>query len=511
MRPFKAPIPLMTDAYQAGHFLMIPDGMQDFQCSQGIYRKPLTPKDHRIVSAGLRMFIETILHTPIIQEDIYESDVFYKDFHSHFEAPFVRPYPWPKEMFQRVVDEFGGFLPIVVSGLADGTAHYVGEPHVQVWTDVPGMGELVGWIESSMMPYLWTSSIVATRGRMRKERFQKIFKKCYPSSSHDEINEMIAYRFHDFGRRGAASSQITGIAHLMNWLGTDTMDAAYIATNQLNDGEKFGACSIMAAAHRTITPWDSEDEAYGSMVEQFGDGLVSVVADSYDYWEGLRKLCDLADKVKAKGGVLIARPDSGDPVECVVKGLEMLDKAFGHTKQEIGLRVLNNAAIIQGDGVDDNDIFDAILTQVISHGYCPSNVAFGMGENNHKALRSDLEAAYKTCSIGDGAGGMKPVMKGSNTAWKTSLPCPVFFGPALISDITLEELQRGDTGALEVQYDGQGERFTPRQVSFNEMRQLTDITWDELSPLMEDRISSKIRGIQQDYLGSKAKDIAETV
>lgn len=517
MIPFKAPLPLMVDAYQATHGEMIPEGMHDFQCSQVIYRKPLEPNDHRIVSAGLRIFIETVLKTPITQEDIDEATDFYSDFHAHFEEPFVRPYPWPKAMFQRVVDEFGGLLPIVVTGLRDGTAHYVGEPCVQVWTDVEGMGELVGWIESTMLPYLWTSSVVATRGRMRKEKFQQVFKECYPTAKDEEIAQMIAYRFHDFGRRGGASSLITGIAHLMNWDGTDTMDAAYAAMKYLNNGEKSGACSIIAAAHRSITPWDTEDEAYDRIIHIGKSGLVSVVADSYNYWEGLKKLCSHAEEVKEAGGVLIVRPDSGDPVECVVKGLQILDDAFGHTEQESGLKVLNNAAIIQGDGVNDEDIFEKILPAVIVSGYSPINVAFGMGESNHKALRSDLEAAYKTCAIGlekgeSTAWDYKPVMKGSNSLFKMSLPCPVSFRTERTGSPHAEELaifegsrgllRGGNTGDLIPQYDGRGIMFT-HEISFNEMKQVTDESWDKLVPEGQDRFEPEIRSMQRKYMVEK--------
>ena len=120
---------------------------------------------------------------------------------------------------------------------------------------------------------------------------------------------MVSYKFHDFGRRGGAASQITGIAHLINWLGTDTCDAAYAAATFLNGGKKFGACSIMAAAHRTITPWPSEIESYRHLIDRYKNGLVSVVADSYDYHRGMEMLAGFADVVKLNGGFLIGRPD----------------------------------------------------------------------------------------------------------------------------------------------------------------------------------------------------------
>ena len=170
MKVFKTPLPLEVDAYQASHSEVLPNGMKDFQCSQLIFRKPLKPSEHRIVSAGLQSFIKLELSKPMTQADVDAGTELYSTFHAHVEEPYYKPYPWPREVFQRVVDEFNGYLPIVVTGLPDGTAHYVGEPCVQVWTDVEGMGELVGWIESSLLPYMWSMSTVATRGRIRKDR-----------------------------------------------------------------------------------------------------------------------------------------------------------------------------------------------------------------------------------------------------------------------------------------------------------------------------------------------------
>ena len=147
---------------------------------------------------------------------------------------------------------------------------------------------------------------------------------------------------------------MTGIAHLINWLGTDTVDAAYAAKHDLNGGRKFGACSIAAAAHRTITPWSTELAAYRHMVEKFKDGIFSVVADSYNYAKGMEMLAGFAEVVKLHGGCLVGRPDSGDPVRCIVQGLQIFAAAFGCTLQERGLKVLQNASILQGDGVSDS-------------------------------------------------------------------------------------------------------------------------------------------------------------
>src|SRR5579872_6910339 len=164
MREFPCPETVRVDAYQAAHFTLIPPGMEDFECSQGIYRRPLLAQqadgrpDLRLISAGLAPFIKLNLEQPVTPGDLTEADDFWADFYSDPRPPGRKPYPWPRKMFRQIVERYQGRYPIVVTGLFDGQAHYVGEPHVQVWTDQPGMGECVGWVESTLLPYLWTSS-----------------------------------------------------------------------------------------------------------------------------------------------------------------------------------------------------------------------------------------------------------------------------------------------------------------------------------------------------------------
>ena len=518
MRAFKTPEPLNVDAYQAGHFEMIPDGMEDFQCSQSIYRKTLAKGDMRLISAGMAPFVKLELEKRITKEDIEEADWFYKDFH----APATQ-YPYPKKIFERIVNEFDGKMPLCIMGLPDGQAHYVGEPHAQVWTDVEGMGELVGWIESTMLPYLWVSAVVATRGRIRKEKMGEVYQHCYPTVGPKDIDNMIAYKFHDFGRRGAANSQITGIAHLINWLGTDTMDAAYAATKYLNNGAKFGACSIVAAAHRSITPWPKEAAAYQRMVDKYKGSFFSVVADSYNYENGMRMLAGHADVVKAAGGFLVGRPDSGDPTECIIKGLEILASKFGIAKTNpLGGKIVQNAGIIQGDGVSDEKIFNEIYPAIIKAGWCPSNVAFGMGEHNHKAVRSEIECGYKTCLVGDGKGGYRSVMKGSESLFKRSIPTPVIIdtynnsvtgkiGNHRVGIATVKQLRAGNTGDLKVYFDGRPNGLPVFKESFADTRKRAFESWNKLSPFTEDTFDPEIRKMQEEYMRTRHVEATEAV
>jgi nicotinamide phosphoribosyltransferase len=103
-----------------------------------------------------------------------------------------------------------------------------------------------------------------------------------------------------------------------------------------------------------MTSWgrQREADAYANMLDAF-DGTVAVVSDSYDLDAALTGIWGgaLRDKVLARQGTLVVRPDSGDPVETPVRAIKTLWDAFGGTANA-KLRVLDpHVRVIQGDGM----------------------------------------------------------------------------------------------------------------------------------------------------------------
>jgi nicotinamide phosphoribosyltransferase len=517
MRTFPVPEPCSVDAYQAGHYLMVPPGMENFELSQAVFRRPLDglpgeAADHRLLSGGIAPFLllEPGFARPLERGELVEAEAFFSDFYAGRQ-----PFPWPRAMFDKILNQHAGYYPLCVTGLFDGQAHYVGEPCLQIWTDVAGCGECVGWIESTLLPYLWNFSICASRGRRRKQRMIDVFRRAFPSRSLEQLHEMVAPRLHDFGRRGGAVSQMTGIAHLYNWLGTDTVDAAYAAVRYLNDGRPFGACSVLASAHRSTTPWTTEDAAYDRIVELFDRyRVISVVADTYGYARGIRKLAQRANAIRSRGGWLVARPDSGDPVETTLLGLRELEQALGSDRQESGLKTIRGASIIQGDTMSDALIFDQIYPAVMAAGFCPSNVAFGMGEQSHRAHRSETELAYKTALVGIDdphfPTGYRENMKSSDTLLKRSIPGAVGVDCRRRTDrvypISIEQLRRGETGDLVVLHDHRPNPLPVRRELFSQTRERAWRSWLELPPGTPDSFDPALRHKQEDYLATMTAD-----
>jgi len=222
-----------------------------------------------------------------------------------------------------------------------------------------------------------------------------------------------AFKLHDFGFRGVSSVEsaaIGGCAHLVHFLGTDTVAALNCARNYYNAGVACGF-SIPASEHSTITSWgvDGECEAMRNILERYPDGLVACVSDSFDIWRACKEYWGekLKDLIKGrisgdKFGRLVVRPDSGDPVDTCTKILQILCEQFRedvHTTKTGHKLLPDYIRIIQGDGVDYEKI-PAILESLKRAGFAADNLAFGSGGALlQKVNRDTFKCAFKCSEI----------------------------------------------------------------------------------------------------------------
>ena len=156
------------------------------------------------------------------------------------------------------------------------------------------------------------------------------------------------------------------------------MPGAFYAQMYLNGGQPI-ATSIPATEHSVMMAHPSEREAIMRMIETYGTGVFACVMDSYDYVRALQEVLPsvAAEKTK-RGGYMVLRPDSGEPVEVVMQALRAAEKVFGADKNSKGFRVIRGCGVIQGDGINI-DAIRRILEVVLKEGYSAQNVAFGMG------------------------------------------------------------------------------------------------------------------------------------
>jgi nicotinamide phosphoribosyltransferase len=205
------------------------------------------------------------------------------------------------------------------------------------------------------------------------------------------------------------------MAHLTSFKGTDTV-AGLLYAAEYYDCPMAGF-SIPASEHSTMTMWgkDGESRAYANMVDAYGgDGrLYACVSDSWDLYNAVSNLwCgQLLEAVKAKGGTLVIRPDSGDPCTVCLNVLSILEKKLGVAVNSKGYKVLPDyVRVIYGDGIN-HDSIQTILCEMEKHGWAASNVAFGMGGALvQKHCRDTHKMAFKCCAA-EVDGELVPVYK----------------------------------------------------------------------------------------------------
>ena len=238
---------------------------------------------------------------------------------------------------------------------------------------------------------------------------QKRILKTYTDETSD-MSEKLEYQLHDFGCRGVSTTETAGIggcAHLVSFTGTDTLPALQVARKYYGPNTLVAGYSVPASEHSTMTSWgkDQELEVARHLLKTFPTGSLSMVSDSYDLWHFIDDIIgkDLKDQVVSRansGGHLVIRPDSGDPVENVLKVLKRLEVAFGAGTNSKGFKVLHKAvSVIQGDGISYESL-KAICGAMKDNGWSISNILFGSGGALLQKLNRDTQKfAYKACEV----------------------------------------------------------------------------------------------------------------
>lgn len=241
---------------------------------------------------------------------------------------------------------------------------------------------------------------MATLSRKARKQLAAAFEK----SVDPALSFLLDSRLHDFGFRGCTcveQSVIGGSAHLLNFTGSDTMSAAYYVQFELNEGRPI-AESIPATEHSVMTAYRSEREAMENMIRKFGgeNAVFACVMDSYDYARALSQVLPSVAALKTeKGGFLVLRPDSGNPVEVILMALRAGERIFGVDVNSKGYKVVRNCGAIQGDGINLKTL-GAILEAVLAAGYSAQCVAFGMGAGLlQKVNRDTMSFATKLSHI----------------------------------------------------------------------------------------------------------------
>jgi len=402
---------LNTDSYKLTHWWQYPPDTRHIysyvESRGGMFDETMLAMLQYIVKSSFAGQVFTM-------EDVEEAR---RIAHSHFAG---HPKSFNYEGFKSLYAKHGGRLPLRIRAIKEGTVVKSHNALITIENTDPEFYWLTNWAETLLLQ-VWYPITVATLSRAIKQVIGKALVRTGDPS-------LLPFKLHDFGFRGVSSREsaaVGGAAHLLNFLGTDTLAAIqllnqfYAADLSPQNPLDCAGYSIPATEHSTITAWGeaNELEAYANILENCPEGLVACVSDSYDVYNAVRNLWGgaLREKVLCRNGTLVIRPDSGDAVTVLEELFKIVSEVFGYEVNRKGWKTtVPCVRFIQGDGVNFYTIQN-ITAQLTRKGWSQDIWSYGMGGALLQQINRDTLKFALKCSAIDRNGVWHNVYKNPKT------------------------------------------------------------------------------------------------
>ncbi|AFK66612.1 nicotinamide phosphoribosyl transferase [Colwellia phage 9A] len=342
-------------------------------------------------------YLMMLIEAGVTKADVDEAYIYWGNFYGDFTI-------FNREGWMRIVNEFGGRLPVTIRCVKEGALIPTNNPVFTIETDLEfaWLGSAPETLSLKTIYYPSTVSTISFEAKV-------VLKKALQDSSDlegDAFEQCLLTRLIDFGQRSASStetSSLGGCGHLKHFNASDTVDGA-ILTHRLYH-HMLTNIMIPAREHSTTTCYkrimhemllpEDEDEAFYNSVEEFGHGAFAIVIDSRSTREALNRLTNpsgrFMKRLRELGGHCVFRPDSGVPVEQVAMVLWALwDNVGTQDINSKGYKTLDpQVSMLQGDGVDSQGMKDIIMTIVYEMCFSQECFNFGMGGGLLQAPQRD--------------------------------------------------------------------------------------------------------------------------
>lgn len=414
-----------TDAYKLSHRTLYPPGTTRIYSNFTNRRSRMSGVD-KVVHFGLQAYIQRYLMDA-------------------FEPVFTGDIPYPRHILevcnlyhQEVTGILGpdaaniigtdhirdllrlGYLPLRFCALPEGTLVPIGVPSFTVENTHPDFAWLTNYIETGLSAGIWQAQTSATIAH----EYRKILDAAAQRTGADPAD--VDYQCHDFSYRGMSSHEtaaVSGAAHLLSFSGSDSL----IARRWIKQyyGGPFVAESCVATEHSVMsagTAVSSEYETFERILDTFPTGTVAIVSDTYDLWRVITEyLPKLKDKILARDGKLVIRPDSGNPIGILLGDddivpdpsnpayygvVNLLANIFGTTGNSKGFRRLDpHIGDVYGDSIT-LERAGVITTMLEEMGFESTSVGLGVGSFSYQYnTRDTFSSAMKaTWAEVDGKG-----------------------------------------------------------------------------------------------------------
>jgi nicotinic acid phosphoribosyltransferase len=305
-----------------------------------------------------------------------------------------------------------GYVPLNIKALPEGVSVDLKVPMFTVEPTHDIGFWLVNYFESAVSAAVWLPCTSATQAK----RYRETLEEWADFTGVDKA--VVDFQLHDFSFRGLSSIQSaasSGAGHLIYFLGSDSLPSKDFIKNHYGPALEPVLLSVPATEHSVMCAGGNETEleTFDRLLDLYPSGIVSVVSDTWDLWNVIGKILpELKDKILARDGKLVIRPDSGDPANILCglntnpdyiwdgaplsngmpydKGvIELLWDLFGGTVNEKGYKELDpHIGAIYGDSITFDRAND-ICQRLAGKGFASSNVVFGVGSYTYQYVTRD--------------------------------------------------------------------------------------------------------------------------
>lgn len=387
---------LKTDSYKVGHW-----GMYDSIDIKTIYSYFEARKGAKFSETtffGLQYFLKQLEGIVVTRAHITEAKEFVK-LHLGNEELFN------EDMWTYIIDNLGGKLPLVIRAVPEGMNIPEGNVLMTIENTDPRCAALVNHFET-LLTHIWYTSTVATQSKEIKKILKTFLDETSDKPGH------LQFQMHDFGERGVSSMETAGLggmAHLVNFMGTDTIEGVLYAKKTY--GEPMAGYSVVASEHSVMTSRMEEGEfdVLKILLEKYPKGILSLVLDSYDIDSAVLHLTtEFLPLVKSREGKVVIRPDSGKPIDVTLRLFKILEETLSSeiTLNSKGYKCLPDyIGMIYGDGLDI-EMIQKILIALKEHNWASDNIVFGMGGGLLQKVNRDTQRFAFKCSANQTSDGV---------------------------------------------------------------------------------------------------------
>lgn len=247
-----------------------------------------------------------------------------------------------------------GYLPLRVKMIREGSRVNIGVPFMTIVNTLPEYFWLTNSLETHISDEMWKPITVATIAYCYRRMLDDFAEK---TGSPKDFVPWQGHNFSDRGMSGMIDAAKSGGGHSLSFWGSDSVSSFDWLDFMYKGSETFMGGSVPATEHSVMTCGGTGGELETIkriITEVEPEGVVSFVADTYDFWKVITEYAPLLKedilnrKFNAIGlSKVVFRPDSGDPADilCGLRYFEIDDltrASAGKVAEEVE----------EGNGVD---------------------------------------------------------------------------------------------------------------------------------------------------------------